>query len=189
MILRSVPCVSALVLAAALASPAFAQTVVQTPPPPAGQTGPGGAAPMQGGPGGPQGGPGGGMGGGMMPRATADVPAWSDRLFTRLDANHDDAITGSELTVLTSGGMGARGGSRLRAMISQSDASGDSRISREELAAGAQRMFTRMDRNGDGRLEGDELPQPPAAARPPAMPMPAPAQPTMPTFPMDPSGG
>lgn len=181
MILRSVSCASVLVLAAALASPALAQTVVQAPPPPpAGQAGPGGAAPMQGG------GPG---GGGMMPRATADVPAWSDRLFARLDANHDDAITGSELTVLTSGGMGARGGSRLRAMISQSDASGDSRISREELTAGAQRMFTRMDRNGDGRLEGDELPQPPAAARPPAMPMPAPAQPQMPTFPMDPSGG
>lgn len=123
--------------------------------------------------------PGGGMG---PPRSADAVGGWADRLFTRLDVNQDDAVTGTELVVLTQGEAGARGGARLRAMVSQSDSSGDARISREELAAGAQRMFTRMDRNGDGRLADDELPQPPTAPRPAPMPAP-PANP----FPIPPA--
>lgn len=128
-----------------------------------------------------------GGGGGMGPPRSADaVGGWADRLFTRLDANQDGAVTGAELTVLTQGEAGARGGARLRAMVSQSDSSGDARISREELAAGARRMFIRMDRNGDGRLADDELPQPPAAARP--APMPAPSADPFPMSP-PPDGG
>lgn len=128
--------------------------------------------------------PGGGM---NLPRDTAEVQPWADRLFTRLDANQDDQITGGELAVLANPAVAAMGGSRLRAMISQSDTSRDSRISREELAAGAQRMFSRMDRNSDGRLADDELPQPPA--RPAPMPMPTQAPPSMPTFPDGPPDG
>lgn len=110
-------------------------------------------------------------GAGMAPPADrAQVAEWASRLFTRLDADQSDVLTGGELLVLTQGGAAAMGGGRLRAAIAQSDTSGDSRISREELAAGAMRLFTRMDVNGDGRLTGDELPRPPAPPRAPSMP-------------------
>jgi hypothetical protein len=126
-------------------------------------------------------GPRGGMGGGMgPPRALADLPAWADRLFDRLDANQDAAVTGDELAVLSSGPAAAMGGGRLRRMIGQSDSSNDGRVSREELTAGAERMFTRMDADGDGVLSDTELPRPPAPPRPPSIPMPAPEPMPMP---------
>ena len=139
-----------------------------------------------------RGGPGGGgagMGGGgmMAPPRTADAVApWSAGVMTRLDANQDGAITGNELAVLANPTVAAMGGTRLRAMIVQSDANRDSRINAEELSAGAQRMFNRMDANGDGRLSDDELPQRPAAPAPMAMPPPAS---TMPSFPDTPPDG
>jgi hypothetical protein len=132
------------------------------------------------GPGGGQGGQGGGMG---PPRALADIPAWAERLFGRLDANQDAAVTGDELAVLSSGRAAAMGGGRLRRMIAQSDASNDGRIAREELAAGAQRMFTRMDADGDGVLSEAELPRPPAPQGPPSVPMPEPEPMQMPEMP------
>ncbi|HEY0103194.1 MAG TPA: hypothetical protein VGB60_06995 [Brevundimonas sp.] len=119
----------------------------------------------------PSAGPGSRPGAGMAPPTErAQVAAWADRLFTRLDVDQNAALTSGELLVLTQGGAAAMGGGRLRAAIAQSDASGDSRISREEMAAGAARLFTRMDANGDGRLTGDELPRPPAPPRAPSMP-------------------
>ncbi len=119
-------------------------------------------------------------GGGMMPPRSADaVTPWAERLFARLDANQDAAVTGDEMAMLTRPEIASRGGGRLRAMISQSDAIRDARVSQEELAAGALRMFTRMDVNGDGQLADDEMPRPPAPPRPMSIPMP-PAQPTMP---------
>lgn len=123
-------------------------------------------------------------GGGMGPaRTLADIPAWTSRLFGRLDANQDGALTGDELAVLSSGPGGAMGGGRLRRMIGQSDSSNDGRISLEELTAGAERMFTRMDADGDGRLSDDELPRPPAPERPPSIPMPAAEPMPMPDMP------
>lgn len=121
-------------------------------------------------------------GGGMfgLPRTAEAVQPWADRLFARLDANQDAAITGDELAILADPTVAAMGGSRLRAMIAQSDASRDARISSEEMAAGARRMFDRMDRNGDGRLDDDELPPPPAPPAP--IPLPAPTSP-VPDFP------
>lgn len=127
--------------------------------------------------------PGGSMG---LPPTAEAVEPWAGRLFARLDANQDASITGDELAPLADPAIAAQGGSRLRAMISQSDSSRDSRISREELAAGAQRMFARMDRNGDGRLADDELPQRPAPPAP--LTMPPPASPA-PDFPEMPEGG
>jgi Ca2+-binding EF-hand superfamily protein len=132
---------------------------------------PGGAPPGAGRPAGPPGG--GGMGGGggaemfSPPRAADAVAPWAERLFTRLDANQDASITGNEMAILANPMVASMGGSRLRAMIAQSDSSRDSRISLEEMTAGAQRMFNRMDTNGDGRLSDAELPRP-AAPAPPA---------------------
>lgn len=111
----------------------------------------------------------------MLPRTTADVGPWSERVFTRLDGNQDGSITADELSMLMRPEVARMGGSRLRAMISQSDSNRDARVSREEFDAGALRMFHRMDANGDGQLTGEELPQPPAQARP--MPIPMPTQP------------
>ena len=132
---------------------------------------PPGAPPGAGRPAGPPGG--GGMGGGggaemfSPPRAADAVAPWAERLFTRLDANQDASITGNEMAILANPMVASMGGSRLRAMIAQSDSSRDSRISLEEMTAGAQRMFNRMDTNGDGRLSDAELPRP-AAPAPPA---------------------
>lgn len=152
--------------------------------PPAGA--PGGAPGGRPGAGRPGGGMGAGMGGDMftMPRTTDAVAPWAERLFTRLDANQDDTITGNELALLANPTVAAMGGSRLRAMIAQSDANRDSRISREELIAGAQRTFNRMDLNGDGRLSDAELPRPPAPPAPINIP---PADPN--PFPDMPNGG
>ncbi|NJC42569.1 hypothetical protein GGQ87_002864 [Brevundimonas alba] len=144
-----------------LSSPAMAQARAQTAPQ-----------------GAPQ--PGGGMGG---PRTLADVPTFADRLFGRLDANQDAAITGDELAVLSRGPAGSMGGGRLRTAISQSDASNDGRISKDELTAGMQRMFTRMDANHDGTLSGDELPRPPTPPAAPSMPMPSAEPEPMPDMP------
>ena len=115
--------------------------------------------------------PGGGLG---PPRVLAEAPAWADRLFGRLDANQDAAVTGDELAVLSSGPAAAMGGGRLRRMIAQSDASNDGRISREELIAGTERMFRRMDADGDGVLSDGEMPRPAAPRRPPPLPAPEP---------------
>lgn len=137
------------------------------------------------------GGMGAGMGGGgaemFSPPRTADsVAPWAERLFTRLDANQDSSITGNELALLANPMVASMGGSRLRAMIAQSDANRDSRISLEEMTAGAQRMFNRMDTNGDGRLSDAELPRPAApAAAPPVNIPPADSNP----FPDMPNGG
>ncbi len=135
----------------------------------------------------PAGGPMGGGGGGDMfslPRTADAVAPWAERLFTRLDANQDASITGNELALLANPTVAAMGGSRLRAMIAQSDANRDSRISLEEMTAGAQRMFNRMDLNGDGRLSDAELPRPPAPPPPVNVP-PADTNP----FPDMPNGG
>lgn len=152
---RPLALIAPLVLLLAVAGNAAAQT-----PPPGGPAGAG--MPRAGM------GPNGMMG---LPRTGDRVTEWSDRIFTRMDANHDDSITGDELAILANPTVAAMGGSRMRAMIVQSDSDHNSHITAEELAAGSQRMFARMDRNGDGVLSDDELPQRPAA--PPAMQIPA----------------
>lgn len=151
--------------------------LAQTPPPGAPQAGPPGMRP-------------GGMGGGgmgMLPRSADQVEGWADRIFARLDANTDGVITGNELTPLTQAPVASMGGGRLRAMISQSDANRDARVSPDEFRAGALRMFQRMDTNGDGQLSDDEMPRP---AQPRAVTVPMPSQPDPMPMPMpDGSGG
>ena len=125
--------------------------------------------------------PGGGVMRGMgPPPALADVPAWADVIFGHLDADGDGALTGQEMAVLSSGPAASMGGGRLRRMIAQADSSNDGRVSREEMVAGAERMFRRLDADGDGVLSDAERPRPPAMQQAPAIPMPPPEPTPMP---------
>lgn len=124
--------------------------------------------------------PGEGMMGLAPPAALTEVPAWAGRLFDRLDADQDGFITGQEMAVLSRGPMASMGGGALRRVIAQSDASNDGRITRDELVAGAERMFRRLDADGDGVLSDSERPRPPAPPRPVTVPMPAPEPMPMP---------
>ncbi|MBE9636628.1 EF-hand domain-containing protein [Salipiger pacificus] len=45
-------------------------------------------------------------------------------------------------------------------MIKQMDANGDGKVTKAEFDANSRAMFTRMDRNGDGVLSGNELTPP-----------------------------
>lgn len=109
----------------------------------------------------------------------ADVVAHVQKLFARLDANHDGVITPDELAAARGGGMdhhageGAAGtpdgqtmgdggahrhmgrgmGARMLAMA---DANHDGRITLEEATAAALRHFDMLDTNHDGQVTPDE---------------------------------
>lgn len=70
--------------------------------------------------------------------------------FAGLDADGDGVVTAVELND-ASGGMAAP-------MLARLDADRDGRVTRDEMAAGAERMFGRMDANGDGVISPDERP-------------------------------
>lgn len=73
-----------------------------------------------------------------------------ERGFAGLDADGDGVVTAAELN-------GASGG-RAAPMLARLDADADGKVTRAEMAAGAQRMFERMDANGDGVISPDERP-------------------------------
>ncbi|MEJ6788419.1 hypothetical protein BrevBR_02605 [Brevundimonas sp. BR2-1] len=141
--------VALLVLATAAAA--------QTPPP--GQTSPGQTSPGQAS-------PGMGMGGPMTLEA---MQARQDQMFTRLDANADDMITGNELAPLTQPPMSQMGGPRIRSMITRADADRNARISRDEMRSAATALFASLDADHDGLVTPAEraamMPAPPAPAR------------------------
>lgn len=68
--------------------------------------------------------------------------------FAGLDADGDGVVTAAELND-ASGGMAAP-------MLARLDADDDGKVTRDEMAAGADRMFGRMDANGDGVISSDE---------------------------------
>ncbi|KQY96341.1 EF-hand domain-containing protein [Brevundimonas sp. Root1423] len=119
------------------------------------------------------GGQGGGMGG---PLTLEAMQARQDQMFTRLDANADDMITGGELAPLTQPPMSQMGGPRIRSMITRADADRNARISREEMRSAAAALFTSLDVDHDGLVSPTEraamMPAPPA---PPAARMSVPS--------------
>lgn len=96
-----------------------------------------------------------------QPRTLAEIQIRNARIFARLDANADGAVTDEELATLSSGPMGNRGGGRLREMLSRADTDRNSRITLEELRTGAAARFARMDADGDGVLSDAERPERP----------------------------
>jgi len=95
------------------------------------------------------------------PQTLADMQARNDRIFARLDANADGAITGAELAVLASGPQGGRAGGRIREMFSRADADRNSRITLEEIRDATAGRFARMDADGDGVVTDEERPDRP----------------------------
>ena len=96
------------------------------------------------------------------PQTLEAMQARQDRLFDRLDADQDDAITAAELAGLSR--IMPQGAGRMRAMIARADANNDARITRDEMRAAGEARFRQMDRNGDGVIGPDERPQPRQAA-------------------------
>lgn len=122
-----------------------------------------------------------GMGGPMTLEA---MQARQDQMFDRLDVNADGMITGGELAVLTQPPMNQMGGPRIRSMITRADADRNARISREEMRAAAQTLFTSLDADQDGLVSPSER-----AAMMPAGMTPAPARMSVPsTAPAEPTG-
>jgi len=95
------------------------------------------------------------------PQTLAEMQARNDRIFARLDANADGAITGAELAVLASGPQGGRAGGRIREMFSRADADRNSRITLEEIRDATAGRFARMDADGDGVVTDEERPDRP----------------------------
>lgn len=94
------------------------------------------------------------------------------RLFDRLDADGDGALSEGEITAArkprradAAATTAARPKSRL---LARADADKDGKLSRDEYLALASETLARRDRNGDGRVTADELPPPrPRAPRQP----------------------
>ncbi|WP_332661237.1 hypothetical protein [Brevundimonas sp.] len=145
---------------AALVVLAAAAAAAQTPPP--GQASPGTGGPM----------------------TLEAMQARQDQMFTRLDANADDMITGGELAPLTQPPMSQMGGPRIRSMITRADADRNARISRDEMRSAAAALFASLDADRDGLVSPAER-----AAMMPAPPAPAPARMSVPsTAPADTGG-
>jgi len=120
-------------LAAAAATPAFAQ------PP---QDGPAGAP---------------GRGGMRMPESRAEVQQMVQERFAAADANHDGFVTEAEMQGPDGGGgQGGRGGRRGR-MFERADANHDGKLSVEELSSPFLARFDQADTNHDGKLSPEEV--------------------------------
>lgn len=72
--------------------------------------------------------------------------------FDRMDRNHDGYLTDADAR-----GLPGRAARMFPLMLRMADSDNDGRISREEFNAMPARGFDRMDSNGDGMLDRDEL--------------------------------
>ena len=92
-------------------------------------------------------------------KLTKDEFPGPDELFARIDANGDGAITEDEM--LNMPGPGARMG-RGAGLIGRMDQDGDGKVTKDEWVA----AFDKLDTNGDGVLDAQDLPHGPAQDRP-----------------------
>jgi Ca2+-binding EF-hand superfamily protein len=75
-------------------------------------------------------------------------------IFKGLDKNADGFLTSDELPAAAAPGQGGGAGPMLKRM----DTDGDGRISKEEWR-GREQLFVRLDRNGDGYIDAQEIPR------------------------------
>lgn len=140
--------------------------------------GPGAAGPGAGGPstGGPNaGGPGGAGPGGGMPNlmdsdkngdgkiSKDEAPEFMQNFFDRVDTNADGFLDKAEIEAMRNrrgpsaggkGGSGPGGGSR---NLMQYDKNGDGKVTKDEAPEQMQSFFDRMDTNGDGAIDRQEI--------------------------------
>lgn len=90
-------------------------------------------------------------------------------LFSRLDTNGDGNLGPDELTKARNAEPKPEGeappegapppeGQPPRGLLKHADANGDGTISRKEFTDAGDKMFARLDENGDGKLAMDEMP-------------------------------
>ena len=110
--------------------------------------------------------------GSMIPPETLEVSLQrSDRMFDRMDANADGALTEAEIAAMgqraegqgsqgggAAGQRGGRGAGMMARMFATADMDGDARITRDEMRTSATARFREQDRNGDGVVSADERP-------------------------------
>lgn len=115
---------------------------------------------------------------GMFERADKDGDGFVTKLefsdnratmFKTIDANADGILDQDELTKAREafhqkmgkpaqeGGAAPEGKPR-HGFMQRADANQDGKISTEEFTAAGERMFAKMDDNGDGKLANDEMP-------------------------------
>ena len=91
-------------------------------------------------------------------------------LFARLDSNGDGAITQPEVDAAREAFRERMGKppaathqqaqhKKHRGFLERIDANGDGRVGGAEFAAAGDRMFAKLDNNGDGQLTKEELPR------------------------------
>jgi len=113
----------------------------------------------------------GGQGGGMMARYDADkdgkvslseYETGRQMMFQRLDADGNGSLTFAELDAFAQKmGDDPRAQMMLKRIdaLKAADANGDQAISADEYKAAVDAEFKNLDKNGDGVLTEDELPQ------------------------------
>ena len=77
--------------------------------------------------------------------------------FEKIDRNHDGYFTDDDLPRFLRNN--SRMNQRMQAMEKMADTDKDGRISRDEYMAAGEKMFSRLDRNGDGFIDQGELQQ------------------------------
>ena len=75
-----------------------------------------------------------------------------DAMFARLDPNGDGRIAKADFATAVETARKARHAERMDRMFDRLDADKDGFVTKEEYLAGADAMFARMDRDGDGKL-------------------------------------
>jgi Ca2+-binding EF-hand superfamily protein len=108
-------------------------------------------------------------------RVSADEFKGPQQLFSRGDANGDGYLDKSELEsaaakIGKTGGGDGKGGRNVQDMIRRADSDGDGKVTRDEWT-GRPQMFDRMDKNGDGVLDGGDFGEAPPAEPPAGGPM------------------
>lgn len=87
-----------------------------------------------------------------------EMTAWREARFKAADANGDGALEPQEMAAAMTARMQADIAQRARVMVARGDENGDGKLSMEEAANGREaRMFDRLDRNDDGKVDKSEL--------------------------------
>ena len=88
----------------------------------------------------------------------AEHAAVAKQMFDQCDANHDGIVTAAEMDAATArkGETPAKDDKTAAEKIQMIDQNGDGQLTTAEHAAGSEKMFAKMDKDGDGFLSKAE---------------------------------